>query len=384
MSESRTFYPPAASGGGPHRHSHDDDLDDVSANDHHAQTHADAQHTDGPNSKPGHGHSHDTDLSGVSADDHHTENHADTKHTTHPDHSQLGSIGADDHHAQAHTLASHSSKAHSELSGVGANDHHNQSHPDTDHSTHPAHSATTGQGVNDHHNQDHGARHVEGGGDDFAARIITVQYLKIAGASPANTASRLVGAMAAGPPASGTWAQYDRVVDLTGIEWLCISAGTPGTWIAMGTGQQLAIAKSTASFDVQAQGITPADVTSISITVQPTSRPFKLHAYLMCASNSGTAAANATLQMIFHITDNSNNILGYGADTHVAITNVSSVRRSTVDVWTEEQAAIAVATTYKLRARTGAAVPANWSIAQLQGGYGFSPAKPYYLEAIAC
>lgn len=53
-----------------------DDLDGVTANQHHAEAHDDDQHTDGPNSKPGHTHSHDTDLTGVSANDHHNEDHA--------------------------------------------------------------------------------------------------------------------------------------------------------------------------------------------------------------------------------------------------------------------------------------------------------------------
>ncbi len=64
-------------------------------------------------------------LSGVTADQHHAQSHAHASHT---------GIGADDHHPQAHTLASHSTKAHAELTGVGANDHHNESHALSSHS----------------------------------------------------------------------------------------------------------------------------------------------------------------------------------------------------------------------------------------------------------
>lgn len=324
------------------------------ANDH-PQDHNDTHHTDGPNSKPGHTHSHDTDLTGVSADDHHTENHADSKHTTHPTHAQLGSIGTDDHHAQAHTLASHSSKAHSELAGVGANDHHSQSHPDTDHSTHPAHASLVSVGPNDHHNETHdSSKHSD------------------------------VVLLAAGPPTTGTHAQYDIARDLTGQEWICVSAGTPGTWVAVGSGQQLYIAKTTATFDIKAVGTTETDVTNLACPVPATSRPFKLHTYLTLANASGTAAANSLVQVMVVITDNSNNRLGYGSDTHVAITTTSSTRRSIIDVWTEEQAPISSTTTYKVRVFTSAAVPANWGNIQFQAAYLLTPAKPYYLEAISC
>lgn len=39
-------------------------------------------------------------------------------------HSDLQNVTADQHHAQSHTLASHSTKAHSELTGIGSSDHH--------------------------------------------------------------------------------------------------------------------------------------------------------------------------------------------------------------------------------------------------------------------
>jgi hypothetical protein len=41
----------------------------------HAPNHADAQHTDGPNSKPGHAHSH-VSTTGQTIDDHHARDHA--------------------------------------------------------------------------------------------------------------------------------------------------------------------------------------------------------------------------------------------------------------------------------------------------------------------
>jgi hypothetical protein len=54
------------------------------------------------------------------------------------------------------------------------------------------------------------------------------------GLTGATAASRYAGATTSGPPASGTFAAGDYVVDQTGIIWACFSAGTPGTWKAWG------------------------------------------------------------------------------------------------------------------------------------------------------
>ena len=50
------------------------------------------------------------------------------------------------------------------------------------------------------------------------------------GLTGATAASRYVGATAGGAPASGTFAVGDFIIDQTGKVWICMSAGTPGTW----------------------------------------------------------------------------------------------------------------------------------------------------------
>lgn len=50
------------------------------------------------------------------------------------------------------------------------------------------------------------------------------------GLTGATAAARFVGGTASGAPAAGTFAIGDYVVDQTGALWVCITAGTPGTW----------------------------------------------------------------------------------------------------------------------------------------------------------
>ncbi len=51
------------------------------------------------------------------------------------------------------------------------------------------------------------------------------------GLTGATAASRYVGATINGAPTSGTFATGDFIVDQVGTVWICISAGSPGTWM---------------------------------------------------------------------------------------------------------------------------------------------------------
>lgn len=55
------------------------------------------------------------------------------------------------------------------------------------------------------------------------------------GLSGATSATRYVGGTASGHPVSGTFATGDFVIDQSGSLWICITAGTPGTWVALGS-----------------------------------------------------------------------------------------------------------------------------------------------------
>lgn len=56
------------------------------------------------------------------------------------------------------------------------------------------------------------------------------QFLAPTGLTGATSASRYVGATAHGAPTSGTFAQGDWIIDRSGATYLCITAGSPGTW----------------------------------------------------------------------------------------------------------------------------------------------------------
>ena len=60
--------------------------------------------------------------------------------------------------------------------------------------------------------------------------LTSVADLAVSGLTGATAASRYVGATTSGAPASGTFAVGDFVVDQAGYVWVCVTAGSPGTW----------------------------------------------------------------------------------------------------------------------------------------------------------
>lgn len=65
-----------------------------------------------------------------------------------------------------------------------------------------------------------------------------------AGLTGATNASRYVGATNSGAPTTGTFAKGDFVVDRNGGMWVCVTAGTPGTWLSVGGGNSTTVLRS--------------------------------------------------------------------------------------------------------------------------------------------
>jgi len=64
------------------------------------------------------------------------------------------------------------------------------------------------------------------------ANLQTTGYLSTQGLPGAVAASRWMGGTTSGAPVSGTFLVGDFVVDQSGKMWICVTAGTPGSWTA--------------------------------------------------------------------------------------------------------------------------------------------------------
>ena len=67
------------------------------------------------------------------------------------------------------------------------------------------------------------------------AQSISQESISVTGQIGAQAASRYAGATASGAPASGTFAVGDFIIDQTGKVYVCTVAGTPGTWVQVGS-----------------------------------------------------------------------------------------------------------------------------------------------------
>jgi len=66
-------------------------------------------------------------------------------------------------------------------------------------------------------------------GATFTGEVVAPDF-KASGLTGATAASRYVGGTTNGAPVSGTFAIGDFIVDQTATIWVCLTAGTPGTW----------------------------------------------------------------------------------------------------------------------------------------------------------
>ena len=66
-------------------------------------------------------------------------------------------------------------------------------------------------------------------GATFTGEVVAPDF-KVSGLTGATTATRYVGGTINGAPTSGTFAVGDFIIDQTATIWVCLVAGTPGTW----------------------------------------------------------------------------------------------------------------------------------------------------------
>lgn len=134
---------------------------------------------------------------------------------------------------------------------------------------------------------------------------ITASFAKSFGATGLDGAvipTRYAGGTSGGPPSTGTFDVGHWVTDVTGTIWICVTAGSPGTWTDVSSGKELGYAEITAN-PTAVSGTTVVDITGLSITFTARSRPIVVVSYCMGALNNTATARTENLL----ITDDANN-----------------------------------------------------------------------------
>lgn len=119
------------------------------------------------------------------------------------------------------------------------------------------------------------------------------------GTTPSNPGAtapaRFAGGTTGGAPVSGTFAVGDFVVDETGGFWVNTIAGSPGTWVFVGSGQELGYFSSTSTLSgLTSTAYAPVTGYTKTITVPATGRPI----YIDCfATINVTTAVGVVLDI---------------------------------------------------------------------------------------
>lgn len=142
--------------------------------------------------------------------------------------------------------------------------------------------------------------HIDDANVDPASNVAT-QKGKPLGLTGATATTRFVGATATGAPASGTFAVGDFVVDQTGKMWVCTGAGTPGTWIQVGSAGVTTYRKTTAktvNTTTAATDLLNGEIT-IGAGVMGTTGVLRLTAEGDYLNNTGSILDGFRFQLVF-------------------------------------------------------------------------------------
>lgn len=174
--------------------------------------------------------------------------------------------------------------------------------------------------------------------------------------------------------ADGTFAVGDFVFDSAGQEWLNTVAGSPGTWVAVGSGRVLASVALAAQFTM-AVDATVEDVTGASVTFTYDGRPVR---FVLTPVYSGTddAGYKVITTTICRSSDNAIQVSHLRGATSSLDTDTVQMDSGPLTAWPSDSVAFVVGTAYtiKLRLLTGASAKAIL--------YGqFTPYKFYVITA---
>lgn len=165
------------------------------------------------------------------------------------------------------------------------------------------------------------------------------------------TATRVLGILNhTGAPVSadGTFAVGDVVLDSAAQEWVCSVAGSPGTWLAVGSGKILGSARISTTFTMTTAA-TPEDVPSLTCNFTYDGRPVAFVLTPALTSQDQAAAKLITIR----IERTSDNAIQYSSvrQTDATANSVAqqAVNTGPLTAWPSDSAAFVVGTTYGVK-----------------------------------
>lgn len=172
------------------------------------------------------------------------------------------------------------------------------------------------------------------------------------------TAARFVGILSdAGPPVAGdgTFVAGDVVFDTAGQEYLCTAGGTPGTWVAVGSGRVIGGPVALATTFTQTTSATAEDIPGMSLSFTYDGRPIEMVVDGGASLSHDVTSTFRNLQLaIQRSSDSATQISALanstcGASTFTQASSSVHVMSGPLTAWPSDSAAFVVGTSYTIK-----------------------------------
>ena len=148
------------------------------------------------------------------------------------------------------------------------------------------------------------------------AQSISQESIAVTGLPGTTSGARLVGGTVSGAPVSGTFAVGDLSVDQTGLTWVCVSAGSPGTWKTTTPASQTSITMNTPIF------VSPTETSNIVASAATGTIEINVLTSSLWQYTSA-ATGNFTLDIRANSSTTFNSLLSVGQSMTVAFLNTN-------------------------------------------------------------
>ncbi len=164
-----------------------------------------------------------------------------------------------------------------------------------------------------------------------------------------------------GPPDSGTHAVDETYLDDEGQIWMCTAAGTPGSWVAVGSGRAIGGPTFLTTNYTMTTAATEEDVTGFTVTFTYDGRPVRVVCFCPYVSHDQAAQKSVTIKLA-RSTDSAIQCQSIAASPAANIGVLAIADTGPITAWPSDSAAFAVGTAYTLKARITAGASTKGSI----------------------
>lgn len=157
--------------------------------------------------------------------------------------------------------------------------------------------------------------------------------------------------IASGAPTSGTHVLGESYIAEDGQLWVCTSAGTPGTWVAVGSGRAIGGPTVLGTDFTMTTAATEEDVTGFNVSFTYDGRPVRLYCFCPYVAQDQAALKIITLKMVRTSDSAVQAQTGLVNPATAFLANAMTVDTGPITAWPSDSAALVLGTSYTVKMR---------------------------------